>query len=63
MHIQKRYTYPQAVIEIVTGLLNVLAYLDQREVVHRQLDPEAIVLFGGPKLMVRNFGYGVQIVK
>lgn len=51
------------VLEIVTGLTKVLSYLEQREIVHGQLDLQAILLFGGSKLLLKNFGYGTHIVK
>lgn len=50
-------------MEVVSGLLKVLSYLDQRDIVHGQLDPQGIVLYGGVKLVLKNFGYGIQIVR
>jgi hypothetical protein len=44
-------------------MVNVLTYLYQREVVQGQLDPDSVVLFGGSKLKVINFGYGMHLIQ
>ena len=50
-------------MEIINGLLEVLYYLEQRDVVHGSLSPESVILFGGSKVVLINFGYSVELVR
>jgi len=45
------------------GVIAVLGYLEQREVIHGDLGPTSIMLFGGSQVMLLNFGLSLQLIK
>ena len=57
--------YPpfHSVLEITNSLLSVLLYLEQRDLIHSDLNPLSIMLFGGPKIMLKNFGFSIQMIR
>ena len=51
------------VLEIANSLINVLMYLEQRDLIHSDLNPSSIMLFGGPKILLINFGFSIQMIR